>query len=1034
MFKKIALIFLSVLAIFGFYSIIETKSPSLIRKDSLAGFTLTEFNGTNAYAELGNTYILKDNGDYLEFTAKWNNISSAYNGTLGLFGVGGTSQNAVGWHSATNFGIRGNSADWLIYSAPGVNQAQLHKYKVLITSTGAQLFIDNVSKGTKTLVQPIHVSHIANAFSTYFVNASVKDFTIHTNALGTLSSSDIINDLTCHNCTTSFVDEPPVITLNGDPFVNISLGEQFVDPGAVAVDDVDGNLPITTTSTIDTNRTGRYQITYTATDSAGHTSNKTRIVQVELGVDSGVTATEFNGINAYATLDKTYILQNDGDYLEFEAKWNDMSTAYTGTIGLFGVTGNTNQTLGWNNPSLFAIRGSSSTWMQITPPTPVNQAIYNKYKILINGTNLELHINNVLQGSTPLIETISIRNIANAYGSTSFVNASVKSLNIHTSVTGNVSSTDIINDFDCTNCMTSKVYKNQIEDSYMILNIQDKSITIYKPYGNEYISYEYLRTIDASTNADSWFLWRVFLTDESFINKRNIVTVGNWETAIKIEGASDFMGSAAHGDEKLTYFSVKTDGNEIDYTKFGFRKTQQLDIYQDSNLFAPEGLPNVGVNVATSEKHWTFHFDKDNYLTQKTTWLTSEKLVDSYLFMVPIRRTDDIGQITDTSMVAPLYIKENVAGTHAQTNYVGDQMGGRAVVYGKDSGFFADVSVLEGWNDNSRFFTSTAPSYNKMYFDFSDIYTTTIGEVFDTKVMFEVGKENNTTPLFTSPSEFSVNEDISYVGQIVATDTQLPKQTHTYSITGGADASKFTIEPGTGKLYFVSAPDYENPTQAGAIPNSYVVEVTATDNPRFETLSSTQTITISVLDVTEQITPPITPPVTPPTTILDPKPVVKPTNPLAKYLNPLVEHQDTTSSTEEKEEDKSETSETVRKLTTPTQYKDLRVKVYNKSKKPIKGAKVEIHSDVRREITDENGEAYFKNVEVGKHTMIISYKGQKDERTIDLTNDNEKEEEVEINVELEEVRKTNYWWIVIIVLLVILFGYIIYKKNKEDKK
>lgn len=65
--------------------------------------------------------------------------------------------------------------------------------------------------------------------------------------------------------------------------------------------------------------------------------------------------------------------------------------------------------------------------------------------------------------------------------------------------------------------------------------------------------------------------------------------------------------------------------------------------------------------------------------------------------------------------------------------------------------------------------------------------------------------------------------------------------------------------------------------------------------------------------------------------------------------------------------------------------------------------------------------------------MIVSYKGQKDERTIDLTNDHKEEAEIEINVQLEKTSKPNYWWIVLIVLLVILFGYIIYKKKEEDK-
>ena len=110
-------------------------------------------------------------------------MSSAYNGTLGLFGVGGTLPNTVGWHGATSFGVRDNDGNWLFYTVHGVNQAELHKYKVLITSTGIELFIDDVTRGTKAFAQPIHVSHIANAYGGNFVNASVKDFTIHTDAL-----------------------------------------------------------------------------------------------------------------------------------------------------------------------------------------------------------------------------------------------------------------------------------------------------------------------------------------------------------------------------------------------------------------------------------------------------------------------------------------------------------------------------------------------------------------------------------------------------------------------------------------------------------------------------------------------------------------------------------------------------------------------------------------------------------------------------------------------------------------------------------
>jgi len=47
MLKKITPILLAVIAIFTFYTVFETTTSS-IKKEALAGFTLTEFNGVDA--------------------------------------------------------------------------------------------------------------------------------------------------------------------------------------------------------------------------------------------------------------------------------------------------------------------------------------------------------------------------------------------------------------------------------------------------------------------------------------------------------------------------------------------------------------------------------------------------------------------------------------------------------------------------------------------------------------------------------------------------------------------------------------------------------------------------------------------------------------------------------------------------------------------------------------------------------------------------------------------------------------------------
>ena len=50
----------------------------------------------------------------------------------------------------------------------------------------------------------------------------------------------------------------------------------------------------------------------------------------------------------------------------------------------------------------------------------------------------------------------------------------------------------------------------------------------------------------------------------------------------------------------------------------------------------------------------------------------------------------------------------------------------------------------------------------------------------------------------------------------------------TYSITGGVDAAKFTINSATGALSFVSAPNYKSPTDSGTN-NVYNVTVQVSD-------------------------------------------------------------------------------------------------------------------------------------------------------------------------------------------------------------
>ncbi|MDB5384921.1 MAG: Serralysin [Planctomycetaceae bacterium] len=107
---------------------------------------------------------------------------------------------------------------------------------------------------------------------------------------------------------------------------------------------------------------------------------------------------------------------------------------------------------------------------------------------------------------------------------------------------------------------------------------------------------------------------------------------------------------------------------------------------------------------------------------------------------------------------------------------------------------------------------------------------------------------NDNIPVFTSPAEFNVAENSTVVGTIVATDADLPAQTLTYAITGGVDASFFSIDSSTGALTFLAAPNFESPVDSGA-DNIYNIEVTVSDG---NGSTQTQSISATVTAVNEQ--------------------------------------------------------------------------------------------------------------------------------------------------------------------------------------
>ena len=102
---------------------------------------------------------------------------------------------------------------------------------------------------------------------------------------------------------------------------------------------------------------------------------------------------------------------------------------------------------------------------------------------------------------------------------------------------------------------------------------------------------------------------------------------------------------------------------------------------------------------------------------------------------------------------------------------------------------------------------------------------------------------NDNSPVIISLNSFSIPENTNTIATVTAVDADLPAQPLTYSISGGLDAVKFSMVSATGVLTFITAPDFEVPTDFNA-DNSYEVVVQVSDG----SYNSTQNIIIKVIN------------------------------------------------------------------------------------------------------------------------------------------------------------------------------------------
>ena len=127
--------------------------------------------------------------------------------------------------------------------------------------------------------------------------------------------------------------EAPVITLNGYENVTIYKGNVYIEEGASATDNCDGDITslIETSGSVDNTKVGVYEITYTVKDKSGNTTSVKRKVSViypPSGGGNGYIYLTFDDGPSNLTLDILDILKKEGVKATFFVTGQSDSTNY----------------------------------------------------------------------------------------------------------------------------------------------------------------------------------------------------------------------------------------------------------------------------------------------------------------------------------------------------------------------------------------------------------------------------------------------------------------------------------------------------------------------------------------------------------------------------------------------------------------------------------------------------------------------------------------------------------------------------------
>ncbi len=271
----------------------------------------------------------------------------------------------------------------------------------------------------------------------------------------------------------------------------------------------------------------------------------------------------------------------------------------------------------------------------------------------------------------------------------------------------------------------------------------------------------------------------------------------------------------------------------------------------DAARFSIDGTTGLLSFVTAPDHENPADANADN-VYQVTVQVSDGSLSDTQALSISVTAANDNAPVITSNggaATAALSVAENSTAVTTVTATDAD-LPAATLVYSITGGADAACFAIDSSTGVLSFVT--APDYESPADANGDnVYQVTVqasdGSLATTQaVSITVTAANESAPVITgnggaATASINMAENSTAVTTVTATDADLPGATLVYSITGGADAARFSIDASTGLLSIVTAPDYENPADANG-DNVYQVTVQASDG----SLTDTQALSISV--------------------------------------------------------------------------------------------------------------------------------------------------------------------------------------------